>query len=494
LRSKIADADDATPLVLDGSSLTVDEVIAILPGNVSLSVPEEALRALDDVRSRLLSARSSGRVYGANTGVGANRTMAVGAGPGREDERAAHARRLLLSHCVGAGPLEDDSTVRAAMVIRLNQFLAGGSGISSTVARGLLEALASGSIATIHRLGNLGTGDLAGLAELALTLSGDRPWRSGGIAPVTFADSDSLPFLSSSALTLAAGCQGVDALKHLLEGVLVVASLSILALEGSPQPYAEAVHGAIQRPHQAGVAAAIRRLLGPDGVAEPARLQDPFAVRALPQVHAPALDAAERLRTLLEGELNGSAENPLVTTDGVLHHGQFHLAMMAAVLDATRTGLYPVISLSAARLSHLFRPELSHLPPFLAAGAPGSSGLMITEYVAQDVLSTLRTAAAPVSGAGVSVSLGLEEHASFAAQAARLLRDMTADAPVVVALEAIAAVRALRMAPGRLGGGPAREAFEYLAAGLDPDMGDRPIDADLERALALLPGLGRFLG
>lgn len=489
----IADAD-AVPLVLDGTSLTVDGLIAVSTGKLRISVGEESFRSLDDMRLLLVSARTSGRVYGANAGVGANRTVAVEAGQGREDESAAHARRLLLSHCAGAGRVEDDSTVRAAMVARLNQLLAGGSGISSAVARGLLEAIGSGSVATIHRSGSIGTADLAGLAELALTLTGDRPWRSGGIPPVRFEDTDSLPFMSSSAVTVAAASQAVDALKRLLESVLVVASLSTLALEGSPEPYSHAVHQALRRPHQAGVAVAMRRLLEQRPAVESARLQDPFGLRALPQVHAPALDASERLRGALEAELNGAGENPLITSAGALHHGQFHLATLAAALDTARAALYPVMSLSAARLAHLFRPELSRLAPFLASGSSGSSGLMIAEYVAQDVLSVLRTALAPVSGAGVSVSLGLEEHASFAAQGARLLREMTAEAPIVVALEAIAAVRALRMAPERLGGGPAREAFDYLAAGLNPDHADRPLDADLERVLDLLPGLGGFLG
>lgn len=479
-------------VVLDGASLTLDDLITISTGSAHIHVPDGVLAALKTSNDVLIRARESGRVYGANTGVGANRALNVEVSGSPGEIRAAHARRLLLSHCAGAGRVDEETTVRATMAVRLNQFLAGGSGISTGVVKGLLEALQNGSVAAIHSLGGLGTGDLAAMAELALTLSGDRGWQVGGIAPVQFEDSDSLPFMSSSALTLATAAQGAVATEQLMKSALVVASLTMLALEGSPEPYAEAVHRARVYPHQASVAAQMRRLTGPDTPVTPARLQDPFALRALPQVHAPALDALLRLRAILETEINGAAENPLMIEGGLFHHGQFHQAMLSAVLDATRNAVYPVISLSAARLSHLFRPELSGLPSFLAAGPRGSSGLMIAEYVAQDMLSILRTYSTPANGPGISVSLGLEEHAGFATQGARQLRHLAKEAPVVVALEAVAAVRALRMAPHRLGTAPARAAFEYLAAGLDPDIEDRPLGDDLAAALALLPGLAQF--
>ncbi|MBG6189899.1 histidine ammonia-lyase [Arthrobacter sp. CAN_A212] len=479
-------------VVLDGASLTLDDLITISTGSARIHVPDGVLAALKTSNDVLIRARESGRVYGANTGVGANRALNVEVSGSPEEIRAAHARRLLLSHCAGAGRVDEETTVRAAMAVRLNQFLAGGSGISTGVVVGLLEALNNGAVASIHSLGGLGTGDLAAMAELALTLSGDRPWQVGGIAPVHFEDTDSLPFMSSSALTLATAAQGAVAMEELLKSALVVSSLTLLALEGSPEPYAPAVHQGRNHPHQTAVASSVRQLTGPDTPAVPARLQDPFALRALPQVHAPALDALERLRSVIETECNGAAENPLMTSEGVFHHGQFHLAMLSAALDGTRSAVYPVISLSAARLSHLFRPELSGLPSFLSAGPRGSSGLMIAEYVAQDVLSVLRTLVTPANGPGISVSLGLEEHAGFATQGARQLRQLAAEAPAVVALEAVAAVRALRMAPHRLGSAPVRDAFEYLAAGLDPETDDRPLGDDLAAALALLPGLVRF--
>lgn len=483
---------------LNGISLTVQQLTLIARGSAGVIVAEESLDALDAIHRLLVKARETGPVYGANTGVGANRNVKVhsGGAAAHNDERAAHAHRLLLSHCAAYGPLEDDAVTRGALIVRLNQFLAGGSGISADVASGLLDAIQSDSLPTLHSLGAVGMGDLPAMAELALTLGGDRPWRKGGIDPVAFTDSDALPFMSSSAVTLATAALGAEDTQTLLRSTTVVAALSMLALNGSPEAYDDAVHRRRAHPHQREVAAGIRQLIRMEAGMPPesVRIQDPFGLRVFPQVHAPALQAVERLVEVLETDINAAAENPLVTREGAAHHGQFHLAALAAALDNARTACYPVFTLSAARLGLLFRPDMTHLPAFLAQGPAGSSGLMIAEYIVHDVLAGLRTAVAPVSGASVSMSLGLEDHAGFATQGARLLRRVATEAPTVVAVEAVAAVRALRLAPERLGSAPARRAFEYLADQLDPNMEDRPLGADIEHAVQLLPGLACFLG
>lgn len=482
---------DAQPIILDGSRLSLEELDRIARESASIVVSLATWDAVDRAHDGLIDARANGSVYGANTGVGANRGVSVADG-GRSEE-SSHSRRLLRSHCAGAGPVETDALARAAMVVRLNQILAGGSGVSGTLAKGLGDAIISGAVPTLHGWGAIGTADLSPMAELALTLAGERSWASGGIGPIPLAETDALPFMSSSAVTLATSALGVIDMETLLAGAEVVASLSFLALNGSGEAYADEVQRSRAHPHQIQVAARMRSLIGP-ARADAARIQDPFALRVVPQVHAPALASLERLRGVVLTEINAAAENPLVTSSGVFHHGQFHLATLAAALDHVRVSTYPVFTLSSTRLGALLRPELTGLRPFLADDIPGSSGLMITEYLVQDVLATLRMNAAPTSGAALSISLGLEEHASFATQGARALHEMASLSQTVIAVEAVAAVRALRLAPERLRAGRAADAFDYLAAELSDDLDDRPLGDDIERAKRLLPGLVNFVG
>ncbi|WP_433362770.1 aromatic amino acid lyase [Actinoplanes sp. CA-142083] len=466
---------------LDGRSLTIDGLIALASGQSSLVVDPAALALVADRHDVLLAAQARGAVYGANTGVGANRHE-------RTSDDGAHALRLLRSHCAGVGPIEDDLTARATMVTRLNQILAGGSGISQPVAAALADAVRDGAVPTMHSWGAIGTADLAALAELGLTLAGERPWRSGA-GPVTrIGATDALPMISSSALTVTTAALALDRMRSQLRASVVVGALTFLALRGNPEAYDFAVHAARAHPGQAEVASWLRELVA--GCGDPARIQDPFGLRVLPQVAAPALHAALTLHEVVIGELNAAVENPLVTEDGVRHHGQFHTATLASQLDAVRGAFLPVLSLSAARLGLLMRPDMTGLRAFLADGPPGSSGLMISEYVVQDLLTEIRVGMQPTAAGTLTISLGLEEHASFATQGARSLRTMTKLAPTLLAAELVAAVRALRMAPGRLTDGTAREAFDLAARSLDASMDDRPLGDDLARAADLLPKLG----
>jgi histidine ammonia-lyase len=130
------------------------------------------------------------------------------------------------------------------------------------------------------------------------------------------ADADALAFLSSNAVTLAAAALAHQDLAGLLDAELQVAALSHVALSGSAQPYAEAVQAARPHPGQAATALRLRELLGPDAAAPGARVQDPYGLWALPQVHGPAVDALGQLERVLATELNAAAENPLVDLAG----------------------------------------------------------------------------------------------------------------------------------------------------------------------------------
>jgi histidine ammonia-lyase len=478
--STVKGADMQAEIRLDGRTLSIDDLLAVASGQAHATVDPGAFRLVEERHEALRRALAAGAVYGANTGVGANRQEPT-------DEDGRHALRLLRSHCAAIGPVEDDETARAAMTVRLSQILAGGSGISRRVAEALAEALRVGAVPTLHSWGAIGTADLASLAELGLTLAGERPWRSGA-GPVTTIDAtDALPLISSSALTVATAALALDRVENQLRASIVVGALSFLALRGNPEAYDEEVHRARAHPGQAEVAARLRGLVA--GCGAPARIQDPFGLRVLPQVSAPALHAVRELRRVLTEELTAAVENPLVTADGVRHHGQFHTATLASHLDAVRGTFLPVLSLSSARLGLLMRPDLTGLRAFLAAGPAASSGLMISEYVVQDLLTEIRVGMQPTASGTLTISLGLEEHASFATQGARSLRAMTRLAPTLLAAELVAAVRALRMASGRLTGGVAARAYELVAAALDPDMDDRPLGPDLERAAELLPAL-----
>ncbi len=427
-------------------------------------------------------------VYGRTTGVGANRHVAV-----QEDDLRAHSVRLLRSHSGGVGdPLPDD-LVRATILVRLAQIAAGGGGHRAEVADALATVLRAGPLPVLRDLGGIGTGDLTLLAQLGLALAGEGEWARRAIASASAPPrldveaGDALALMSSNAATHAAASLAWADTRELLDAGLGIAALTFHALDGNREAFAPQVAAARPLPGLTAVSERLRVLT--DGAPAPARMQDPFGLRCLPPVAGALHDAVAGLDGVLTVEINAAAENPLIAGGEALHHGGFHAAPCALALDTLRLGLVPFASMSAARLSHLMEPGLTGLSPFLSVDAPGSSGVLIAEYLAADALARLRADASPVVLGTVAISRGLEEHASFAWQAAGRARHAVLHLRTVLALEWVVAERALRMKGVPDDGvlGPMRA----LASGFDPRFEDRPIGADAALAEAALPALAR---
>jgi histidine ammonia-lyase len=479
-------------VVLDGASLTCADVAAI--GRRSARV-EISPRGRDRASLAAGVARdvSEGRdIYGRGSGVGANRAFRIGAA-----DAQAHGQRLLRSHAGDAGPLLAPELGLATLAVRANQIAAGGSGIDPGVLDVLADCVNRGLRPPARIYGAIGTGDLAALAVTALCLLGERDWlpdpadRSDPPQPrFALPAGDALAFISSNAATLSEAAIACYDLRILLQAGQVIAALSHLAAGASREPYAEAVQLARPHPGQQQVAAVLRALLAgePDRTA---RNQHPYGFRALPQVHGAAVDALVAADQVVTCELNSASENPLVDAAGLQfwHNGNFHTAYLALALDAARAAAFQAAALSAARLGGLMDPGITGLAGFLAADPVPSSGLMITEYVAQSALAEIRLLAAPATLGSAVVSLGAEEHAGFGTQAARATTGVVRAYRVALACELVAAVRGLRQLGIRPEGRALSSALELAAAALPDSMADRPLDGDLAAAQELLAEL-----
>jgi histidine ammonia-lyase len=422
-------------------------------------------------------AASRQAVYGRTTGVGANRNVPIGA------DLKAHTVRLLRSHAGGVGELLPEELVRGTILVRLAQMAAGGGGHRPQMAQALAAVLAEGPLPRLRGLGGIGTGDLTVLAQLGLAVAGEG--EDGSPARLEIAPGDALPLMSSNAATFAAATLAWADARELLDAGLGVAALTFHAMEGNREAFAAPIARARPLPGLAAVSERLRALTC-DAPA-PARVQDPFGLRCLPPVAGALHDAVGGLHDVLSVEINAAAENPLIAGDEILHHGGFHAATCALALDGLRLALVPFAGLAAARVTHLMSPAFTGLAAFLSVDAPGSSGVLITEYLAADALARLRAEAVPAVLGAVALSRGLEEHASFAWQAAGQSRRAVEHLRTVLALEWVVAERALRMA-GAAAGGVLAGARE-LAAGFDAHIEDRPIGEDVALAQAALPAL-----
>jgi histidine ammonia-lyase len=311
--------------------------------------------------------------------------------------------------------------------------------------------------------------------------------RLAGPAPVHVTPGDALALMSSSALTVGRACLAWRDASLWVHAAHAVAALTFLSLSGSAEPFAEAVHARRPYPGSIHSAAVLRALLAGQSI-KAARIQDPYALRCLPQVHGAAFSALDAVERFLEIEVNVAAENPLVSVadDAIYHHGGFHQAQLTQALDALNQALLSVGQLSLARLDLLFQPEFTGLRPFLADGAPASSGVMILENAAHDALSEVRNAAMPAGLGHATLSRGVEDHSPFTSQSARQTERAAEALRLVLASELVGAVRALRLRGIEATVGTTLGEVYALVDVLDTDTADRSSSADVALAGELL--------
>jgi histidine ammonia-lyase len=442
------------------------------------------LRAIDGQAAamRIAAVRP---LYGRNTGVGANRDQAA-----NDHAPPDHGLAILRSHAAGWGDCMAPGTVRCALSIRANQLLAGGSGVDVGLAVALAD-LAVGperDLPQVHRYGALGTSDLTALAEVGMTLLGERP-RANGEYRRSYAlrSVDALPLMSSHAFTLADGTLGCLELQRLSHAAMTICALSWVALRGNLEAVGSAVRSVT--PFAGAIATADRmmQLLEPQAIS-PIHLQDFFGLRTWPQVHGPLLDRLAELQSVIEASINTSSENPVFLTgleESAAHHGAFHAAYLALALDTSLLALTRSARSGQSRIAHLLVDSSSGLPRFLADVREGSSGLLIGEYVAGSAMAAIRDhASSPASVQTINISAGIEDDASFASVAASRFSPTVGSYRRLLAVELVCAVRAIRLRGTPLNG-QLGEAFA-ACEGLPNEMGDRDVGPDFSTADELL--------
>lgn len=460
------------PIEITGQGLSPLTAVALGQRRTPVVIAEPARQRMRASATAVAEIAKVRPVYGRTTGVGANRDVLT--------TDPEHGARLLASHSTtGTTPYPKD-VVRLGLLIRVNQLAAGGSGLAPDVAEAIITLLNDDVLPDLHRGGAIGTGDLGPLAELGLAL--------GDVIDGTSA----LPLLSSNAITLAECCLAHVEAATLINVVPLVGALSHVALRGNSEVYDARVHDARPQPGQVRVARRMRGLLD-DLPLKPARVQDPFGLRAFAQVLGPAVDHVDALGNALTVDINAAAENPLVVTDTVLHNGNWHAMPIALALDALRLSLHSVATLSTSRLANLVDPEFTGLSRFLASGAEASSGVMMIEYVAHDALASARSSAQPATLGTATLSRGAEHHASFAPQAAALTAQLLDALRDVLSCELVTAVRAIRLAkltPEDLAPAAVGPWLADALMALPDDLTDRSLRDDLEIARGLLTQWG----
>jgi len=444
-------------------------------------------------------------IYGINTGFGALAHRRIDA------ERLAELQRnLLLSHACGTGdPLSPEIT-RLMMRLKIHALGQGFSGISVPVMRQLLALDRAGIIPWVPSRGSVGaSGDLAPLAHMSLPLIGaglcwnaDRSaavpaaeaLREAGLAPVEPGPKDGLALINGTQMMAACGAFVLRRCLRLVGAADILGAMSLEALQGSARPFDARIHALRPHPGQIATAANVRTLLELSQILESHRdcgkVQDPYSLRCIPQVHGASRDALDHARTVVEREINSVTDNPLVFEgDGdeadILSGGNFHGQPLALVLDHAALALAELASISERR-TYLLLAGHDGLPTLLMNDTGINSGFMIPQYTAAALVSENKILAHPASVDSIPTSLGQEDHVSMGSISGLKLLSVLRNTEQVLAVEMLTAAQALDFRRPLRPGRGVEAAHAHIRAAVAHAEQDYEVGADIELCARML--------
>jgi len=395
------------------------------------------------------------KVYGINTGFGSLCDIQIPTA-----QLHTLQENLFKSHSVGTGKTLTPELVRLMMITKLHSLAKGYSGVSMRLVKQIKTFIDMHLIPYVPNQGSLGaSGDLAPLAHLFSPLCGQGKLFFQGrfqttqkvllalnIQPIPLYAKEGLALINGTQFVSAHSIKIIEQLSRLLDYADLISAMSIEALHGSQSPYSKKLHQLRPHPGAKKVARNIRRFLknSPNlSHPYPTRLQDPYSIRCIPQVHGSSRDALRHLKKIVKQELNAVTDNPIVFPDGsALSGGNFHAQPLALALDYVALAAHELGNITDRRCYLLLQGK-NGLPPYLIKNPGLNTGLMIMQYTSAALVSENKALCYPASADSIPTSKGQEDHVSMAPVSARKALDIINNLQAILAIELICAAQAL---------------------------------------------------
>lgn len=492
-----------TTVVLDGDSLTLEDFEKVAQG-APVQISESVVARIRESRAVVDELLAEGHtLYGINTGFGQLSSKRIPL-----EQVVDLQRNLVRSHSAGVGAPLNRSAVRGIMVLRLNSLLRGYSGVRYEVVALMAECLNRDVVPWVPSRGSVGaSGDLAPLAHVALVFMGEgycmgkegealvpaaETLRRAGLDPVVYQAKEALAMINGTQLIGSVGGLALARGGRLLLQADVIAGMSLEAMMGTDSVFSEPVHQARPHPGQLQVAGHLRALLaGSELIASHrhcGKVQDPYSLRCIPQVHGAARDGWNWAKEVFEREFNAASDNPVVVIEEkrVISGGNFHGAPVALACDSAAIALSYLGSMSERRCDKLLDTRESGLPPFLTEQGGLHSGLMIVQYGAAALVNENKLLTHSATSDTIPTSAGHEDHVSMGPAAAFKLEQLLGNLEQILANEWVCAAQALEYRrPLQFGPGTER-GYRVLREHVSPLKEDRFLAHDLAAARDLL--------
>jgi len=492
-------------IFIDGKSLDIIQLYKIAYAeekSILLELTEESLQLMHASREFVFEIVSQGTpVYGINTGFGALSNKHID-----EKDLAQLQLNLIRSHCTGVGDSFSRGVVRGIMLLRANCLASGHSGINPEIVQLLLSFIDHDIIPVVPQKGSVGaSGDLAPLSHIALALIGEGDvsyhnkilnskfvMQSLKLKPAILGPKDGLALINGTAVMAALGGLALYEAIQIMKLADLATAMTLEGVKGTISAYNPKISQLKPHPGQINSSANLNKLLANSEIInsheECGKVQDPYSLRCVPQVHGACRQTLNHAKEIFEREFNSVTDNPLIfpATKEVISGGNFHGEALALCMDYLTMGLSEICSISERRIEKMMNPTFSDLPPFLIESSGLNSGLMIAHVTAAALASENKYLCHPASVDSIPTSTDKEDHVSMGVTSGRKLHEVLQNTKNCLAIEFLCNTQAIDF-QRPLKSSPAIEAVHHRIRKHVPKIiQDRVLSKDIKNIVNLI--------
>ncbi len=437
--------------------LTIGNAIDIASGKRKGELNAAAVDKINQSSRYVQQIVKSGKtVYGINTGFGALANTPIS-----EEDTAVLQHKILQSHSVGVGDPVPAEVAKLMLITKVHSLSQGYSGVQLSTIERIIWHIENDVLPAVPEKGSVGaSGDLAPLAHLFLPLiglgevfyKGERKpaldvLQKEGITPLQLGPKEGLALINGTQFILSYAIKAVQRMHNCLEAADIIGAMSLEALTGTKAPFDERLHNLRPFGGNKLVAQRLRLLLQDSAIMQShidcGRVQDPYSLRCMPQVHGASRNAWLHLKELTEIELNAVTDNPIIlNADDTISGGNFHGQPLALPLDYACFAASELGNISDRRCYLLLEGKWG-LPMLLMKNVGLNSGFMIPQYTTAALVAENKTLCFPSSADSIPTSLGQEDHVSMGSISGRKLNRVLDNLEYIMAIELLSACQAI---------------------------------------------------
>ena len=439
-------------------------------------------------------------VYGINTGFGPLCTTKIS-----KTETKILQNNILQSHSVGVGQPIDTEIAKLMLVLKAHSLAQGFSGIAAATLDRIIWHIDNDAIPIVPSQGSVGaSGDLAPLSHLFLPLIGlgkikyirkvistAQLHKIYGLEPLELGPKEGLALINGTQFIAAHAVKVLDKMYSCLSHADIIGAMMIEGLQGSVKPFYKELHDLRPFKGNSYVAARIRFFLEDSEIMEDhidcERVQDPYSLRCIPQVHGASRNAWLHLKELLEIELNSVTDNPIIIDEELtISGGSFHGQPLAMALDYACLAASELGNISDRRIYLALEGNSPGVPKLLMKDTGINSGYMILQYTTAALASENKGMCFPASADSIPTSLGQEDHVSMGSISGRKALQVLENVEKILAIELLTAAQAFEFRKPMKSGVLLDEVHKEIRKKVAFAVKDRVFSEDIDKGIEMI--------